>query len=95
MGHGCLEETITLSPQQQGGRVMPFTGIANQHDIETMTDVLAVYCRERGIADEEGRTAIAERIASMFFSGRATADEILDALRTSDRESHPGIGNAA
>lgn len=74
---------------------MPFTGIADQHDIETMTEELAVYCRECGITDEEGRTATVERIASLFFSGRGTVDEILDALRTSDRGHHPGLGNAA
>ena len=74
---------------------MPFTGIANQHDIDMMTEALAVYCRERGISDGADRTAIAGRITSLFFSGRASAEEILDALRASNRDHHPGIGNGA
>ncbi|MBX3573196.1 MAG: hypothetical protein KF694_12670 [Mesorhizobium sp.] len=48
---------------------MPFTGIADQHDIDIMTEALAAYCRERDIANEEDRTFAAERIAALFFSG--------------------------
>lgn len=68
---------------------MPVTSYANQHDIDAMTQALDAYCRECAIADEADRTLIAERIAALFFSGHATSENILDALRTSDREGKP------
>ncbi|MBX3573190.1 MAG: hypothetical protein KF694_12640 [Mesorhizobium sp.] len=74
---------------------MPFYSYANQHDIDAMTKALDAYCRECAITDEEGRTAVAERIASLFFSGRASADEILDALWASNGRAPPSLTGVA
>lgn len=68
---------------------MPFTTYANQRDIDAMTQALDAYCREYAITDESDRTLIAERIAALFFSGHATSEDILGALRASDREGKP------
>lgn len=72
-----------------GNGVMPFTTCANQHDIAAMTEALDAYCRECAITDESDRTLIAQRIAALFFSGHATSEDILGALRASDREGKP------
>ncbi|MCR5858622.1 hypothetical protein [Mesorhizobium sp. J428] len=75
---------------------MPFTGFADQCDIDIMTEALGIYCRERGIIDEDSRSFAAERIASLFFAGIATVEEILEALRSTDQGGgDQGIGAAA
>lgn len=68
---------------------MPFSSYANQHDIAAMTEALDAYCRECAITNEVDRTQIAQRIAALFFSGHATSEDILGALRTSDRKGKP------
>lgn len=63
---------------------MPFTGIADQRDIDLMTEALNAYCQERGIVDEDNRSFIAQRIVSLFFSGSVTVEKILEGLRSGD-----------
>lgn len=63
---------------------MPFTGIADQKDIEIMMEALDAYCSELGIADEDSRSFTAQRIAALFFAGVTTVEEILTALRSTD-----------
>lgn len=70
---------------------MQFNGIADQHDIDLMAEVLIAYCRERGIVDEDSRSFTAERITSLFFSGGATVEEILDGLRSGDNRKRDTI----
>ena len=70
---------------------MQFNGIADQHDIDLMTEVLIAYCRERGIVDEDSRSFTAERITSLFFSGGATVEEILEGLRSGDNRKRDTI----
>lgn len=75
---------------------MPFTGIADQQDIKIMMEALDAYCRERGIVDEDSRSFTAQRIASLFFSGSVTAEDILEGLRSGDhRGGKRGVGTAA
>lgn len=73
---------------------MPFTGIADQKDIEIMMEALDSYCRERGIVDEDSRSFTAQRIASLFFAGVSTVEEIMAALRSTDGRGG-GVGTAA
>lgn len=74
---------------------MPFRSYANQHDIDAMTKALDAYCRECAITEDMDRTEAAERVASLFFSGKTTAEEILEALRTGGGRGDPGITGAA
>ena len=74
---------------------MPFTGFADQHDIEVMTKTLDVYCREWGFSGEIERNDAAARIASLFFSGKTTTEEILDAVHAGDRPERRRGSSAA
>jgi hypothetical protein len=68
---------------------MPFTGIASPAQIRVMTEVLGIYCRERGIMNEEERGHVAETIVSLFFSGHTTTESLLAALHTGNLTLRP------
>ena len=69
-----------------------FTGIANPEQLRVLTEALARYCRSAGIEpgtlEHENAAAF---LMTLFTSGAATADELVNAavLSESGRRARP------
>jgi hypothetical protein len=59
-----------------GGSCLPFTGIADPHQLAMLVEVLDDHCREHAIVDPLERDGVARRLFLFFSFGSTTADQL-------------------
>lgn len=67
---------------------MPFSGIADPEQLDTLRRVLDEYCRAHGLFDDVDRDNAAQRIINLFARGATTFNDLRQALGMGE---HAGV----